>query len=375
MWISCWNCGQDVWLETQKQCRHCDAFIHRCADCESCQAEGWTCAALGIDLDPEEAQQPTRLALSVNCTDFQMSEQALQRHAAVAAAATPAPGATASPAGGAAAPAAVAAAPAAVADAEYITIRREAPLKRPKLPLVIAHRGDSGCAPENTLTALKSAVAAGAHGVEFDVHLTADGQAVVTHDATVERCTNGKGAVCDMTLAQIKALDAGAWFAEPFEGERIPTLDEAIAAVPAPTVLLIHLRAHENASDRCERAVAEAAERHKIHKRGVITHHTRHGLQRLRDMDAQLRLCWIPYGGEPVEEYIDDAYYLGCRFIQPLARELNEHLVEYAHERGMWINAFWADEMDEMERVLQLGVDSIITNYPRRLRELLKDLA
>lgn len=377
MWISCWNCGQDVWLETQKQCRHCDAFIHRCADCDSCDSSRWFCDALLIELDPEEAQTPTRLSLSINCTDFRMSEQAMQRPVGTAAEPKAAP---TSPADRAAAPAPETTASAAghareLADAEVITIRREPALKRPKHPLVIAHRGDSGSAPENTVSALKSAVAAGAHGVEFDVHLTADGQAVVLHDATVERCSNGRGAVCDMTLEQVRALDAGGWFAEPFEGERIPTLDEAIDAIPAPTVLFIHLRDHENESDRCERIVADAAEHHRIHKRAVVTHHTRHGLQRLREMAPQLRLCWIPYGGEPVEEYVDDVYYLGCRFIQPLAKELNEQLVKYAHDRGMWINAFWADEITEMEQIIRLGVDSIMTNYPRRLRELLKEFS
>lgn len=369
MWVSCWNCGQDVWVETQRQCRHCNAFIHRCVDCEYCDATSWTCTALSIDLDAEEAREPHRLSLSVNCADFEMSQAATERRAA---APTPGPVAAAPAAVATAVKEAPAAAPA--LDAEYITIRRESPLKRPKHPLVIAHRGDSGSAPENTLTALKGAVAAGAHGVEFDVHLTRDGQAVVIHDATVERCTNGKGEVTEMTLADLKALDAGAWFAEPFEGECIPTLDEAIKAIPAPTVLFIHLRAHENESDRCERAVVEAVRAHGLHKRAAITHHTRHGLQRMREMDPRLRLCWIPYGGQPGEEYVDDCYYLGCRFIQPLGKEMDEHFVQYAHDRGMWINAFWADDIPEMERLIGLGVDGIFTNCPRQLRELIKEL-
>jgi len=365
MWISCWNCGQDVWLETQKQCRHCDAVVHRCADCMYYDPSGPVCTIRSFEVDPEEAEQPTRLSLSVNCSDYQMTEVAKQRQGAdreahAAAEAPPAPAAAPPPVE-------------APAGEEIITIRREPPLKHPKLPLVIAHRGDCSSAPENTLTAFKAAVAAGAHAVEFDVHITKDGHPVVIHDATVDRCTNGKGAVADLTLAEIKMLDAGSWFAGPFEGEEVPTLDEAIAALPAPTVLIIHLRAHENESDRCERLVAEAAEKHAIRKRAVITHHTRHGLQRLRELDPRLRLCWIPYGGEPGEEYVDDAYYLGCRFMQPRAAEIDEHFMQYAHEKGMWVNAFWADEIAEMERLIGLKVDGIITNTPRRLREVLKE--
>ena len=66
MWISCWSCGEDVWLETQKQCRHCDAPTHRCADCEHYDAVGPRCTALNIEVDPDDAERPTRLALSFN---------------------------------------------------------------------------------------------------------------------------------------------------------------------------------------------------------------------------------------------------------------------------------------------------------------------
>ncbi len=416
MWISCWNCGEDVWLETQKQCRHCDAPTHRCADCEHYDADGPRCLALNIEMNPDDAERPTRLALSFNCAEFRMTEVAAQRHGAVRAeqAGTashplPAPhregewhtatagrqdaGAPTAAAGrqDAGTPTATATAgrqdagaPTAAATAgrqdagaprdgeEVITIRREPPLKHPQLPIAIAHRGDSGAAPENTLTAFKGAVAAGAHGVELDVHITRDGQPVVIHDATVDRTTNGKGAVAALTLEEIKALDAGSWFAEPFEGEQVPTLDEVFEALPAPTVLFVHLRAHENESDRCERAVVEATARHDTRKRTCVTHHTRHGLARLRELDPGLRLCWIPYGGEMGDEYIDDAYLLGTRFIQPRAAGINERFMAYARTKGMWVNAFWADEIEEMERLIRLDVDGIITNYPRRLREVLR---
>jgi len=379
MWISCWNCGQDVWLETQKQCRHCDAPVHRCVDCEFFESVGPHCSALNFDIKAEEAEAPTKLSLSYNCSDFRMTAEASHRLGQAAhkppPGSTPAAATVAAPAVGAPASSRQpSAAPPPAASDEIITIHREPPLKHPKLPLVIAHRGDSASAPENTLTALKAAVASGAHGVEFDVHMTRDDQPVVIHDATVDRCSSGKGAVAGMTLAQIKALDAGGWFAGPFEGERIPTLDEAMEALPAPTVLFIHLRAHENDSSRCEWAVAQAVEKHDARKRTVITHHTRHGLQRLREMDAHLRLCWIPYGGQPGEEYVDDAYLLGTRFMQPRASEIDEHFMAYAREKGMWVNAFWADEVAEMERLIRLDVDGIITNMPRRLRETMKGL-
>lgn len=371
MWISCWNCGQEVWLETQKMCRHCDVPTRRCADCINFSKDSSMCADLNIELGREEAEHPGRLSLSMTCASYGITDEAAMRQGpAVAKGTAPPPAAAVAPP---AVPASSsAAAPRAAATDEYITIRREPPLKRPKHPIVIAHRGDSAAAPENTLSAFASAVQSGAHAIELDVHVTADGHPVVIHDATVDRVTDGTGAVSAMTLTQIKALDAGGWFAGPYEGERIPTLDEAIEALPAPTALFVHLRAHENASDRWERAVVDAIGRHDARKRTAINNHTRHGLQRIRELDPKIRLCWIPVGGQPGEEYIDDTYLLGCRFLQPRLTEIDEAFVAYAHEKDLWVNAFWADTEEDMQRMIALGVDGIITNYPRRLRELLR---
>src|SRR6478736_95849 len=94
--------------------------------------------------------------------------------------------------------------------------------------LVIAHRGASGNAPENTLAAFKKAVALGASFVETDLQLSRDAHFVAMHDDTVNRTTNGQGAVHDMTLTELRRLDAGSWFGSEFAGERIPTLEEIL---------------------------------------------------------------------------------------------------------------------------------------------------
>jgi glycerophosphoryl diester phosphodiesterase len=94
--------------------------------------------------------------------------------------------------------------------------------------LVIAHRGASGHAPENTLPAFKKAVAMGAAFIETDLQLSRDARFVAIHDSTLNRTTNGQGAVHDMTLANLRRLDAGSWFGSEFAGERIPTLEELL---------------------------------------------------------------------------------------------------------------------------------------------------
>lgn len=105
----------------------------------------------------------------------------------------------------------------------------ERPNHSPGLPPVIGHRGAAAAAPENTLASLRMAHGLGATWVEFDVKLTADGAPILIHDDRLERTTDGNGRVGTRTLAQIRALDAGGWFAPAFRGERVPTLEEALA--------------------------------------------------------------------------------------------------------------------------------------------------
>ena len=93
---------------------------------------------------------------------------------------------------------------------------------------IYAHRGSSGTHPENTLAAFREAARLPIYGVEFDVHLTKDGELVVIHDETIDRTSNGKGFVKDMTLAELRSFDFGSWFSDEFRGEPIPTLHEVL---------------------------------------------------------------------------------------------------------------------------------------------------
>src|SRR5438046_164244 len=110
------------------------------------------------------------------------------------------------------------------------------------VPHVSAHRGASAQAPENTLAALDAAWRAGATLAEIDVQMTRDGQVVVMHDQAVNRTTTGRGYVKDLTLEELRALDAGGWFAPNFQGERVPTLREAIEWARGKLVLLVELK-------------------------------------------------------------------------------------------------------------------------------------
>src|SRR5512135_1831254 len=109
-------------------------------------------------------------------------------------------------------------------------------------PLVIAHRGSSASAPENTLAAFQLAVEQEADAIELDVDLTRDGHVVVMHDATIDRTTDGHGRVTELTLAEIRGVDAGAWKAAAFDGERVPLLEEVFEAMGQRVLINVEIK-------------------------------------------------------------------------------------------------------------------------------------
>ena len=116
-------------------------------------------------------------------------------------------------------------------------------------PTVIAHRGFSAIAPENTLPAMQFAVDSGAEMVEFDVRITKDNQLVVIHDETVERTTNGKGLVSRHTLQELQTLDAGTWFSQTFSGTQVPSLNEVLQLCSGSVYMNIEIKTDEQSID------------------------------------------------------------------------------------------------------------------------------
>ena len=129
---------------------------------------------------------------------------------------------------------------------------------------VIAHRGFSGAAPENTLAAVRAAIEVGADMVEIDVTLTSDGHIVVIHDETLDRTTTGSGRVSDFTLTELQRLDAGGWFAPRFAGERIPTLDQVLDEIEGRILLNVEIK-----SEAVERGIVTKVAS-AIRKRGMM---------------------------------------------------------------------------------------------------------
>lgn len=251
-------------------------------------------------------------------------------------------------------------------------------------PLVIAHQGGDGLRPGNTLAAFEHAASLGVDVLEMDIHATADGVLVVNHDATVDRTTDGHGAIREMTLAEVQALDAayrwspdgGQTFPYRGQGIRIPTLEEVFRAFPGyrmnieikpddPAVAealcaLIHAHGmtervlvasfHPRAMGAFRRACPEVATSLHPDEIKVL-----YGLALTR-----LTAVYTPQGvAVQVPERWSNLPVLIPRFVQA------------AHRRGLQVHGWTINEPEDMERLLALGVDGIITDYPDRLLRLL----
>jgi glycerophosphoryl diester phosphodiesterase len=228
----------------------------------------------------------------------------------------------------------------------------------------VAHRGASGHFPENTLPAFEAAIAAGAAMCELDPQRTRDGAIVVIHDSTVDRTTDGRGKVAAMTLAQLRGLDAGSWRDSSFAGTRIPTLAEALDFAHGCCGLNLELKAPGLEAELC----------HIVHDRQMdgrvlVSSFDWKAVANVRRVAPHLRAGLLANRG--AARMIDAAVNLGAAAINPEVSMITERLCTEAHQRNLTVYAWTVDDASEMRRLIELGVDGIMTNYPERLRAIL----
>lgn len=237
--------------------------------------------------------------------------------------------------------------------------------------LLLGHRGAAAEAPANTLPAFRRAMEAGAHGVELDVHLSRDGQVVVIHDETVDSVTGISGRVGEMTLAEIQQLDAGSYFGAEFAGAHIPTLDEALDAVGREGIVNIELKGTSVASDGLEREVVRVVHARGMSERVILSSFNPLRLWRLRLLDPRLPRGMLHGPGTPV--FVRELWFLPM--VQPDALHphysmVNAAYMKRAHQWGVRVNVWTVDDPAQASRLVNLGVDAIITNDPARLRKV-----
>jgi glycerophosphoryl diester phosphodiesterase len=269
-------------------------------------------------------------------------------------------------------------------------------------PLVIAHRGASGLAPENTIAAFELGIALGADGVELDVHLSADGRPVVIHDARVNRTTGGTGAVSRYTVEQLQTLDAGSWFERrlisrprvremarrmsaeagyairPSSREVVPAL-EAVLNLPGMAGLeRIYVELKGNMANR--RALLDAVvllvRRLGVERSVTLLSFDHEIVRRAREIAADIRTAaTFPTKRLGLTSTRSILRAAGNACVDEVALHFGlatRRSVEALHERGLSVSVWTVNSKHSMRRVAACGVDAIMTNFPNRLRDVLE---
>ena len=235
--------------------------------------------------------------------------------------------------------------------------------------LVIGHRGASGHAPENTFAAFKKAVALGAAFIETDLHLSRDAHFVAIHDATVNRTTNGQGAVHDMTLSELRKLDAGSWFGSEFAGERIPTLEE-IFEFSKKNDVVFYLEIKPGGSWGGEHAMVGALRESGEIPRTVVISFDAAIVLSLRKIEPTL-MTGLLYDGQ-IENPIDKAVEIGARQLVVRGDLVTPAMIAQIHKKDLQVVCWTVNQPAHMRMLMAAGVDGIMSDYPDRLAAAVK---
>ncbi|HUF00197.1 MAG TPA: glycerophosphodiester phosphodiesterase family protein, partial [Anaerolineales bacterium] len=232
-------------------------------------------------------------------------------------------------------------------------------------PVIFAHRGASAHAPENTLAAFELALAQNADAIELDVKLSADGHVVVIHDPTVDRTTGSHGRVKDLSLTQMRSLDAGRFFSEKYRGEQIPTLEEVFEAVGKRTFINVELTNYNTPRDQLVETVCML-----VTKFGLQKHVMFSSFFALNLSKARAYLPGVPRGLLAFNGFLGAwARSFGFAFgryqaLHPFLKDVTSQQVQRVHRLNRRIHVWTVNAADDMRSLFHWGVDAIFTDDP-----------
>ena len=241
--------------------------------------------------------------------------------------------------------------------------------------MVVAHRGSSGAAPENTMAAFRMAVEAGADMLEFDIRLTRDRVPVVHHDRRLGRTSNGSGRVHDLTFDQIRTFDAGGWFARRFRGEKIPSLREVLRAFPASVGM--NIEAKTDGDTRRRAGLAEAL-LYAIDESGrgpslIVSSFDHVFLRRLHRRSPVIRIgaLYLPVR-DTLRSPASVARRVGASVFICSRSQLRRRHVRDAHAHQIAVAAYGVNTPADLAVMQRAGVDAVITDHPGRIVRALR---
>jgi glycerophosphoryl diester phosphodiesterase len=237
-------------------------------------------------------------------------------------------------------------------------------------PIIYAHRGASGTAPENTMAAFEKAVAVGSQGIECDVQMTKEGKLIICHDELVDRTTNGKGFIKDKTYEEIKSLDAGKWFDEGYSGQRIPLLEELLDLVKLSGIFLnIELKTGIVQYHGMEDKVAEMVKSYDLLDKTIFSSFNHYSLVEIKDKyPTAITGALFMEGLYQPWKYLES---IKCNCAHPFYMAAQPIITAGLLQNGYTINTFTVDDPAIGERLIKAGVEGIITNHPERMLAIL----
>ncbi|ASS76152.1 hypothetical protein CIG75_15185 [Tumebacillus algifaecis] len=243
--------------------------------------------------------------------------------------------------------------------------------KRKHKVLNLAHRGASGYAPENTMAAFRIAKEIGADGFEFDVQLSKDGVPVIIHDEALVRTTGAKGYVIEHTSDELARLDAGVWYGQDFQGQRIPTLEQVLQTY-GDLYLNVELKNSYHEMPGLEEKVIELIRNYGVEQNVLISSFHHKSMQTLHRLAPDLKTGLL-YDCVLVDA-VTYAKRLGASALHPFYGTVKADLLREAKAAGVQVNVWTVNDEEQMRLCAEAGVDAIITNDPQLLYEVLNSV-
>lgn len=243
-----------------------------------------------------------------------------------------------------------------------------------KIPVIIAHRGASTYAPENTMAAFQKAFDLSADGIEFDVKCSKDGEMVIIHDQTLDRTTNGHGKVIETNLKELRNLDAGSSFSSEFSGEKIPLLNEVLEEFSKRLLINIELTNYSSLRDGLALKAATLVKHMCVEENVVFSSFHPYNLIVTRRITPKVPVALLALPGK--SGWISRSNvmrWVSPEIIHPYYKDVDKQYVENQHRKNRKVNVWTVNTKNEIKKLLKDHVDGIITDDPSLAKRLINE--
>jgi glycerophosphoryl diester phosphodiesterase len=233
-------------------------------------------------------------------------------------------------------------------------------------PIIFAHRGASTDAPENTLASFRLALSQGVDAIELDARLSADGQVVVIHDPTVDRTTNGHGRVAQLSLTELRSLDAGSFFSQKYRGEKIPLLEEVFEAVGKKNFINVELKNSATLHDQLIEKVCALVKKQGLEKRVILSSFLASNLKKAKRLLPEVPRGLLVASGWKGAWTRSFGFSFGdYAALHPYFTDVTKQQIVRVHRLRRRVHVWTVNQAEDIVRLNNWGVDGILTDDPQ----------